>query len=219
MDPTDTEIEIQLPDNTFGNNDDVVELPPANDNEVGSPPDEMVDHERHAKPLGTGTGRWTKKKKLAVGLAATATFVAATSSIGIVVGGKNRSAANDGVVVSSASMMTLEQCLKLDEYSEYATYAFDTTPTPTPTTYQPTTYNPTESEGSSLAASDDVVFPIQYDDQIEYMSNDNDGNGRRELVATGYEKSLRLSKKIKEEKIGRVVHDTLNPASGGRVRV
>ena len=109
--------------------------------------------------------------------------------------------------------------MKLDEYSEYATYAFDTTPTPTPTTYQPTTYNPTESEGSSLAASDDVVFPIQYDDQIEYMSNDNDGNGRRELVATGYEKSLRLSKKIKEEKIGRVVHDTLNPASGGRVRV
>ena len=211
MDPsTDNEFEIPISQNTFAHldndddDDDVIELPPANSDEVVSPPDDIVGPPiRSAKPLGNV---WSKKKKIAVGLAAAATFVAAIS-IGIVYGKNRSSAANNGVV--SASMMTLDKCLELDKYSEYRAYAFEGTPTPTPTTYEPTTYEPTESEDTP-AASDDV-FPIQYDDQL-YLSND--GNGGRKLV-TGHEKSLRLSKSMKEDKIGRGV----NPASRGRVRV
>lgn len=142
---------------------------------------------------------WSKKKRLLVGLVAvTAIFVAAVSAGTIVNHKKNQN------IVSNASTMTLQQCMKLDRYSTYA-FEDDTTPTPTykPSTNDPSTYLPTKSDDSPAAASDDEVFPIQYDDQLDYISNDvNVPTTRRELVNSDT-KTLRnhLPKNAKEDKV------------------
>jgi hypothetical protein len=194
------------------NNDDitVTKFPMHNNADAADVDDMDAQNVRAMSPTSSMTYTtcmgitWTKKKRLAFGFGAAASFILATA-LGTSLSKYQRDSIANSIASNNNNAVALKKCLAMPQYEAYAM----DTPTFVPTTYVPTsfptTYVPTSGGGgepidadvaddapfeqnvptaemSSTSNDDDaIILPILYDDQIlqDYI-NENENTDKNE---------------------------------------